>query len=102
MITRWSIEQLERNSVNGGVTTAHWRVVATEGEYSASVYGSMGFTPDPKAPNFKPFYSLSEADVLGWVWRNLNKNETEISLAQQLNSQKNPVSVTGTPWQTAG
>jgi predicted fused transcriptional regulator/phosphomethylpyrimidine kinase len=36
MTTQWSIAQLERTTATGGVTIAHWRATATDGEYSAS------------------------------------------------------------------
>jgi hypothetical protein len=63
-MTTWTIAQLERNTSDGGVVVAHWRATATDGDYSASSYGTCGFTPDPTAPDFVPFESLTEADVL--------------------------------------
>jgi hypothetical protein len=51
----WIIAQLDRETDTGGVVTAHWRVTAVDGDYSASAYGTAGFTPDPDAPNFVPF-----------------------------------------------
>ena len=42
----WTIEQLDRNTADGGVTCAHWRVLEVDGDYSASSYGTVGFTPD--------------------------------------------------------
>jgi hypothetical protein len=35
-MTVWSIAQLERTTATGGVTIAHWRATATDGDYSAS------------------------------------------------------------------
>ncbi len=32
----WTIAQLERNTSDGGVTVAHWRVSAVDGDYTAS------------------------------------------------------------------
>jgi hypothetical protein len=46
-MTVWTIAQLERNTSDGGVVVAHWRATATDGDYSASSYGTVGFTPDP-------------------------------------------------------
>jgi hypothetical protein len=98
MTTTWSIAQLDRNAANGGVTTAHWRVEAVDGDYSASAYGSVGFTPDASAPDFKPYDQLTQADVLAWVWGSVDKAEVEASLAQQIAAQKNPVTLNGLPW----
>lgn len=98
----WTIAQLERNTADGGVTVAHWRVSAEEtvGEetYSASAYGTCGFTPDATADGFVAYDSLTEADVLAWVWESVDKDATESSLTQKIEADKNPVTTTGTPW----
>jgi hypothetical protein len=94
----WAIAQLDRNATDGGVTVAHWTVSAVEGDHSASSYGTAGFTPDATAAGFKPYDSLTEADVLAWVWVSVDKDETEASLAAQIEAQKAPVTLTGTPW----
>jgi hypothetical protein len=96
----WSISTLEHNTSDGGVTVAHWRVSATDGDYSAGAYGTAGFTPDPEAPGFIPYDDLTEADVLAWLFaqEGFDKDEKEAQLLSQIDAQKNPVSVTGTPW----
>jgi hypothetical protein len=43
MTTTWTIAQLDRQTSDGLVTTAHWRVDAVDGDYSAGSYGSVGF-----------------------------------------------------------
>jgi hypothetical protein len=99
MTITWSISQMDRNAANGGVTVAHWNVSAVDGDYSASAYGTAGFTPDASAPDFKPYASLTQADVLAWVWANgVDKAAAEASLAQQIEAQKNPVTLNGLPW----
>ena len=98
----WTIAQLERNTADGGVTVAHWRVSAEEtvGEntYSASAYGTCGFTPDATADGFVAYDDLTEADVLAWVWESVDKDATESSLTQKIEADKNPVTTTGLPW----
>ena len=97
-MTTWTIAQLERNTSDGGVVVAHWRATLTDGDYSASSYGTAGFTPDPESPDFVPFESLTEADVLAWVYESVDKDATEESLASQIEDQKAPQTVAGTPW----
>jgi hypothetical protein len=97
-MTIWTIAQLERNTSDGGVVVAHWRATATDGDYSASAYGTVGFTPDPESPDFVAFEALTEADVLEWVYAALDKDATEASLASQIEDQKAPQTVVGTPW----
>ena len=94
----WTIAQLERQTDTGGVVVAHWRVSAVDGDFTASAYGTAGFTPDPESPAFKPFDQLTEADVLAWVWTSVDKAETEANLATQIEAQKAPATVAGTPW----
>ena len=102
----WTIVTLERNVADGGVTVAHWRVTETEtvGEgddavtYSASSYGTVGFTPDASADGFIAYDDLTEADVLGWVHEEVNQAETEAALAADIAGQKTPVTTDGVPW----
>jgi hypothetical protein len=94
----WTIAQLERNTSDGGVTVAHWRVSAVDGEYTASAYGTVGFTPDASAKGFVSYDSLTEADVLAWVQGSVDKAEMEVSLAAQIEADKAPATTTGLPW----
>ena len=95
----WTIAQLERNTADGGVIVAHWRVTAVDGDYSASAYGTAGFTYDASAPDFTPYDSLTEEMVLGWVWADgVDKDATEEALAAKIEADKNPVTAAGVPW----
>lgn len=94
----WKIEQLERQTNTGGVVVAHWRATAQDEGYAATVYGSVGFTPDPTASNFVPYEDLTESNILTWVWGQVDKTETEASLAAQIETQKTPSVVSGLPW----
>jgi hypothetical protein len=47
MTTVWQISQMERTLADGGVVVCHWRATATDGDFSATNYGTCGFTPDP-------------------------------------------------------
>ena len=90
----WKIVQLDRKTADGFVTTAHWTVTATDGDFSASAYGTCGFDGELTTP----YENLTEAQVLEWVWVSLDKAATEENLAAQIEAQKNPVTATGTPW----
>ena len=91
----WSIDNLERQTSDGLVTTAHWRVNAVDGEHSAGAYGSVGFA---RGEDFTPFEQLTEAQVIGWVKSQLDVEQIEAALAQIIAEQKNPTKVSGTPW----
>jgi len=94
----WTIANLERNVADGGVTVAHWRVTEVDGDYSASSYGTVGFTPDPDADDFVAYDDLTEEVVLGWVWTEVNQADTEAALTANIEGQKNPTSADGMPW----
>ena len=105
-MTTWTISTLERELSDGGVVVAHWRATATEtvGEgdeavtYSASNYGTVGFTPDPSSADWTDYDDVTEADVIGWVQAEVDKDEIEASLAAQIEADKNPTQAAGVPW----
>ena len=94
----WTIANLERNVADGGVTVAHWRVTEVDGDYSASAYGTCGFTPDADASDFVAYDSLTEATVLGWVHAEVDQDATEAALIANIAEQKTPTSADGMPW----
>ena len=93
--TTWKISTLDREVSNGFVTTAHWSATAVDGEFSASAYATVSWAEG--TPTI-PYDSLTESEVLGWVWESVDKAATEASLAAQIELLKNPVVATGTPW----
>jgi hypothetical protein len=95
MTTTWTISQLDRQTSDGFVTTAHWQATAVDGDYSASTYGTVHFeagTPET------PYASLTKAQVIEWVKDKLDVEAIEESLAAQIESKKNPTTATGMPW----
>jgi hypothetical protein len=98
----WTIATLERDlqpaDMDGAVVVAHWRVSEVDGDYSASAYGTVGFTPDPTAPGYAPYADLTEEMVLGWVWESVDQAATEAALAAKIEAEKNPVTADGVPW----
>ena len=97
-MANWTIALCEHEVATGGITVAHWRVTAEDGDYTASAYGTAGFTPDATDPNFKPYDQVTEAEVLSWVWAQVDQAETEAALAAKIEADKNPTTATGTPW----
>jgi hypothetical protein len=96
MNTTWTINQLERQTSDGFVTTAHWQATATDGDYSASVYSTCSWSDGTATI---PYASLTNETVLGWIWANgVDKDAVETSLAAQIEAKKNPTTATGVPW----
>ena len=98
----WTIANLERNVSDGGVTVAHWRVTESEtvGEdtFTASSYGTSGFTPDASASDFVAYDDLTEEVVMGWVHADVDKDATEAALTANIAEQKTPTTADGMPW----
>jgi hypothetical protein len=95
----WKIAQLERETADGYVFTAHYTVDASDGTYSAGAYGSVGLE---KPETLVPFADLTEETVVGWVKAAIGGDdkvaEVETALQAQLDEQKTPTKASGTPW----
>ena len=96
--TTWKIANLERETEDGFVFTAHYTVNADDGTYTSGAYGSLGFErPD----NLVPFSQLTEATVIGWVKEKLGEEkvtEIEAALQSQIKEQQHPTKAAGVPW----
>ena len=96
MTTTWKIAQLDRQTSNGFVITAHWTASAVDGDYSASTYATSSWADGTPTT---PYADLTEEAVLDWIWANgVDKTAVEANLQAQIDAQKNPVSATGVPW----
>ena len=99
----WTISECDRELSDGGITTAFWRVTATQTvedvEYTATSYGACRFTPDPSASDYTPYDSVTETEVLGWCWANgVDKDTIQTSLQTSIDTQITPTTGEGVPW----
>jgi hypothetical protein len=94
----WSIANLERETSDDFVFTAHWTVSAIDEAVSAGAYGSIGFErPD----NLIPYEELTEDIVVGWVHEAMGEEQIEAmenALLAQIAEQKEPSKASGVPW----
>jgi len=98
-VVTWHIANLERETADGFVFTAHYTIDMNDGTYNAGAYGSIGFE---RPENLIPFADLTEDLVVQWVQEALGGDEkvTEIqtALQAQLDQQHNPTKAAGVPW----
>ena len=101
----WKIEWMrcvpQVEGVTDVVVEVGWRLTGTEGEHTASAYGSVGFTvPESPGEKFTPFDKLTEQQVLSWVWSSgVDREATEAAVTQQLDALVNPPTIMATlPW----
>jgi len=98
-MANWTIKLLEyTNDSDKGVLVAHWGCEVVDGDYNVSSYGTALFTPDPSSEDYIPYESLTENDVIVWVWGQVDKVQTEAALTSQIEEQKNPTTEVGLPW----
>jgi hypothetical protein len=96
MTTTWKITQTNYETANGFINTAHWTATAVDGDFTASIYSTCSWADGTPTV---PYANVTEAEVLDWCWDSgVDKDATEAALAQNIESQKNPVTATGTPW----
>jgi hypothetical protein len=95
----WKIANLERETADGFVMTAHYTISAEDGTYSSGAYGSLGFErPD----TLIPYNQLTEEQVVQWVKDAFGAEkvaEIEAALQSQLDEQRAPTKAAGVPWQ---
>jgi hypothetical protein len=97
----WRVANLERETSDGYVYTAHYTIDANDGTYSAGAYGSLGLER-PEEDEMIPFAQLTEEIVVGWVKEKLTEEkveEVEAALQAQLDEQHSPSKAVGLPWQ---
>jgi hypothetical protein len=97
----WRVANLERETSDGYVYTAHYTIDANDGTYSAGAYGSLGLER-PEEDEMIPFTQLTEEIVVGWVKEKLTEEkveEVEAALQAQLDEQHSPSKAVGLPWQ---
>lgn len=95
------ISTLERTNPDAVVTVVHWRTEKTDGQHTASQYGTESFTADPEAQDFTPYDQLTPAIVTGWLrdrWGAEGVAAKEAALDAQLAQLASPPVVTGLPW----
>ena len=95
----WGIANLERETADGFVFTAHYTVNANDGTYSSGAYGSLGFE---RPENLIPYADLTEGTVIQWVKEALGEEKVQgilDALQGQLDEQRNPTKAAGVPWQ---
>jgi len=97
--TTWDIAQLERETADGYVYTAHYTVNSTDGTYNAGAYGSIGFE---RPETLIAYADLTKEVVIGWVKEAIGGAdkvaEIEAALQAQLDEQKAPTKANGVPW----
>ena len=72
--TNWSVTDMTHVDADGGVIKAYWTCTAlsdTTPAYSAVEGGKLICTYDASASGYIAYASLTEADVLGWIYPSL-------------------------------
>ncbi len=97
----WRIAQLERETSDGYVFTAHYTVDAKSDDavYFAGAYGSIGL--ERPEGDLIPYSELTEDVVVAWVLQKLGDEkvlEIHAALDSQIDEQRSPSKAAGVPW----
>ena len=92
-----SIVNTERYEENNGVTIVHWQAEKSNDDFTARSYGTKSFTPDPDAEGFTAFEDLTQEKVISWFDAE-EVTQIESVLDSDLEAQKAPQILSGTPW----
>lgn len=101
----WALGPLDVKLAGNGLTNVvynvNWCLIGTDGDYSASVYGSCS-VPAPAADSFTPFEQLTESQVQLWVETALGAERVaayQDGISKQIEIKKNPVDASlQPPW----
>ena len=99
----WSVEAIDCYPSAEGQTdvafNVHWRCNCTDGTHTASIYNTCPVTYTIGSP-FTPFASLTQSQVLGWIWANgVNETQVQSSLDTMIANMVNPPVITPKlPW----
>jgi len=81
------------------VTTIHWRVSKTSGDYIAGSYGIVGL--EAPGATFVAWADITTEAAIGWAQAALGEEyiaNIETSLDAQIAEMSNPTVGSGTPW----
>jgi hypothetical protein len=71
----WSVSDMQRTESDGGISLIYWSMISSDGTYSASEGGKLRCEYDASSSTYIPYADLTEADVLGWVYKSLIEGE---------------------------
>lgn len=98
----FDIVNMDRAMPSGMVQTLHWTCSKQDGEYSASVYGSIGVPEkSPSDQDFINFDDITKEIAVAWLVAAMGAEQVaahEAAVAAQIAAQKAPVSASGLPW----
>ena len=101
----WKVEQLTAYPQVAGETnvvfSVAWRLLGTDGTYTATCYGTVSITHTSDVP-YTAYENLTETQVINWVHSALGAEQVtayEASIDVQISEQANPSTVNPPlPW----
>jgi hypothetical protein len=98
-MANWSIENMERQAVDGLVTKITWTVTVIIGMEFAN---RNGIVEMQRSNTFIPFDQLTEEKILEWAWEKIDKATIESELSEiaqkKVDARTNNSMLNGLPW----
>ena len=97
----WKVTKLEWDDKTGGVISARWSIVVSDGTTTSVSPGTSKFNPDPKSKSYVQLKNLDEDTVLSWIKDSLiNYKITESRAVERfLRERKISSTSSGLPWE---
>jgi hypothetical protein len=102
MAHEWTVVAMDYAVSQDGNTnvvhTIHWRVEKTEGDHTASAYGTVGL--ETPGETFVEWSDITSETAVGWAKAALGDSvaETEAIVDSQLAEMATPTTGIGVPW----
>ncbi len=102
MAHEWTVVAMDYAVSQDGNTnvvhTIHWQVEKTEGDHTASAYGTVGL--EAPGETFVEWADITAETAVGWAKTALGDSvaETEASLDAQIAEMATPTTGAGLPW----
>jgi hypothetical protein len=94
----WQVQNMTHTTDTGFVINVAWGCTASQDSASAFHGGKTVYENNPDQDGFIPYDQLTEEQVLGWVWADVDKAAIEADLTTKIEKQLNPTTTNGLPW----
>ena len=92
-VFEWDFPQFDcaasENGLSNVVKTIHWRITGTDGDHSASVYGTCGLD-EADAQNFTAFASITKDWAISAVSEKIDVDQSKSSIESAIADLKSP------------
>ena len=97
----WSVTDCLRETADGYIKTAAFRIVGTDGTYSHTMSGKVDLE---RPETLIPYSEVTSDQAVDWIKEAITAEDPEIinkieaAIETNINEQRQPTQATGVPW----